>query len=97
MGRLLSGESDDDTMNNEGDKSDLFTRYCDVLRLEPDDVEECTSADSITKTCRSLVGKLIPKRERVNLKWKLVSPDKKRAVLGKKDRLEYLIYIVSFC
>jgi hypothetical protein len=51
--------------------------------MEADEIEESLRADSITKTCRSLVGKLVPKYDRVNKKWQNVSPQKREAVLGK--------------
>lgn len=92
MGRLLSGESDDETMNGEGDKGELFDRYCSTLSMDPDEVEECTSADSITKTCRSLVSKLVPKHKLVTSSWKCMSPEKRRAILGKKRLSQMFLY-----
>ncbi|CAF3145509.1 unnamed protein product, partial [Rotaria sp. Silwood2] len=82
MGRLLAGGIDEDQKNVEDDKGDLLERYCTILNLEPDEVEECTSTDSATKCCRLLVSKLVPKHKRIGESWKNVASNKQRTVLA---------------
>ncbi|CAF4329909.1 unnamed protein product [Rotaria sp. Silwood2] len=82
MGRLLAGGIDEDQKNVEDDKGDLLERYCTILNLEPDEVEECTSTDSATKCCRLLVSTLVPKHKRIGESWKNVASNKQRTVLA---------------
>ncbi|CAF4147717.1 unnamed protein product [Rotaria sordida] len=87
MGRLLSGEdnvnhtSKDDKLDKR-ERHDKFEDYCKLLKIEKDEIEYYISDESITKTCRTLVSKIIPKRERLNTTWSDIPVDKQQAIYG---------------
>jgi hypothetical protein len=60
--------------------------------MDSSDLEECARSDSITKTCRLIVSKLVPKEERVGTSWKNIPFSKREAVLSKKNIYSDILY-----
>ena len=53
--------------------------------MDADELEECARAVCITKMCRSIVSKLIPKEERVGKTWRDIPSVKRSAILGEES------------
>lgn len=85
IGRLLSGEVDDDTddANKKQDVADTLVTYCELLSIDAAQVDIFSRCDSITKTCRSIVSCVVPKEDRIGSSWKKLSTEKQNAILGK--------------
>ena len=60
----------------------------DPIELDP------LSRSGITKTCRQIINKIIPKENRVGSSWKTIPVVKQNAVLGKRNKYYDIFSVV---
>lgn len=94
----MSGEADDDVDNTNKSKgfAETLEAYCELLSIDPIQVDIFSRCNSITKTCRSIVSCLVPKEKRIGSSWKEISIEKRNAVLGNIKKC-YSIFDYILC
>ncbi|CAF2083286.1 unnamed protein product [Rotaria magnacalcarata] len=80
VGRLLSGEADHDENNNDNENANTLEDCCDELDLDVSELNTFSRSESIKKTCRQIVSKLVPKDARIGFSWKDVPAAQQTAI-----------------
>ena len=85
MGRLLSGEADDNGNDENREKGigHTLVDYCTLLSIDEAQIDVFSRCDSITKTCRAIVSHLFPKEKRIGVAWKNIPVEKQNTIFGK--------------
>ena len=83
VGRLLAGDFDPDA--DQGvNKADRLVDHCEIIGIDPGEIDSLIRSDSITKTCRLITSALVPKEKRAEITWKDIPQIKRHAILGTK-------------